>query len=57
MQEGDTLREISHKYLEKNTANKPYILEFEQDIKKHNPELQNGFIYPGQKLNIQYWVK
>lgn len=58
VQDGDTLRSISEHYLEKNTANRQYILEFEHNIKDLNPELkQSDFLYPGQKINIQYWVK
>lgn len=59
VQAGDTLRDISEKFLPLNTGGRRYILEFEQGIVELNPELQQdrGTIYPGQKIRINYWVK
>lgn len=59
VQVGDTLRDISEKFLPLNTGGRRYILEFEQGIVELNPELQQdrGTIYPGQKIRINYWVK
>ena len=58
VQAGDTLRDISEKFLPLNTGGRRYILEFEQGIVELNPELQQdrGKIYPGQKIRINYWV-
>lgn len=59
VQAGDTLRDISEKFLPLNTGGRRYILEFEEGIVELNPELQKdrGSIYPGQKIRINYWVK
>lgn len=59
VQAGDTLRDISEKFLPLNTGGRRYILEFEEGIVELNPELQRdrGSIYPGQKIRINYWVK
>lgn len=59
VREGDTLRDISERYLEMNTGGRRYILEFEQGIVELNPELQKdrGNIRPGQRIKINYWVK
>ena len=59
VQAGDTLRDISEKFLPLNTGGRRYILEFEEGIVELNPELQQdrGTIYPGQKIRINYWVK
>lgn len=58
VKEGDTLRDISEKYLQLNTGGRRYILEFEQGIRELNPELwDNVTIYPGQVIRINYWVK
>lgn len=55
---GDTLRYISEAYLEKETANKRYILRFEHDIKMLNPQLQDSVdIHPGDEIKIQYFTK
>lgn len=58
VQAGDTLRDISEKFLPLNTGGRRYILEFEEGIVELNPELQQdrGTIYPGQKIRINYWV-
>ena len=58
VREGDTLREISERFLPLNTGGRRYILEFEEGIVELNPELQQdrGKIYPGQKIRINYWV-
>lgn len=55
---GDVLRDISETYLEKNTYGRRYILEFEEGIHELNPWIreQNGVIYPGQIIRINYWV-
>ena len=58
VREGDTLRDISERFLPLNTGGSRYILEFEEGIVELNPELQQdrGKIYPGQKIRINYWV-
>lgn len=59
VKKGDTLRGISEMFLPLNTGGRRYILEFEEDIVKLNPELweDRGSIYPGQEIRINYWVK
>ena len=59
VKDGDTLRDISERFLPLNTGGRRYILEFEEGIVELNPELQQdrGKIYPGQKIRINYWVK
>ena len=59
VREGDTLREISERFLPLNTGGRRYILEFEEGIVQLNPELweNRGSIYPGQEIRINYWVK
>lgn len=59
VREGDTLRDISERFLPLNTGGRRYILEFEQGIVELNPELweNRGNIKPGQQIKINYWVK
>lgn len=59
VKEGDTLRDISERFLPLNTGGRRYILEFEQGIVELNPALwdNRGLIYPGQELRINYWIK
>ena len=59
VQNGDTLRGISERYLEKNTGGRRYILEFESGIKELNPWLaeDNATLHPGDNIRINYWVK
>ena len=59
VREGDTLREISERFLPLNTGGRRYILEFEEGIVQRNPELweNRGDIRPGQQIKINYWVK
>lgn len=59
VREGDTLREISERFLPLNTGGRRYILEFEEGIVQLNPELHGnrGNIYPGQQIKINYWIK
>ena len=59
VQAGDTLRDISEKFLPLNTGGRRYILEFEEGIVELNPELHGnrGNIYPGQRIKVNYWVK
>lgn len=59
VKDGDTLRDISERFLPLNTGGRRYILEFEEGIVELNPELweNRGSIYPGQKIRISYWVK
>lgn len=58
---GDTLWDISERYLAKNTGTVRYILEYKQGIYENNPWLaeRKGMIYPGDKLTLTYcgWVK
>lgn len=59
VREGDTLRDISERFLPLNTGGRRYILEFEQGIVELNPPLweNRGNIRPGQQIRINYWVK
>ena len=59
VKDGDTLREISERFLPLNTGGRRYILEFEEGIVQLNPELHGnrGNIYPGQQIKINYWIK
>ena len=59
VKQGDTLRDISERFLPLNTGGRRYILEFEEGIVELNPELweDRGTIYPGQKIKINYWVR
>ena len=59
VREGDTLRDISERFLPLNTGGRRYILEFEEGIVELNPELpgNRGNIYPGQEIRINYWIK
>lgn len=59
VREGDTLRDISERFLPLNTGGRRYILEFEQGIVELNPALwdNRGLIYPRQELRINYWIK
>lgn len=55
---GDTLRDISENFLPLNTADRVYILEFENRIIENNQELQaDRTIYPGQRIKIEYKVR
>ena len=56
---GDTIWSISEKFLPKNTAERKYILQFQDEIIAANPEVKaNGYnIQPGDKLVINYRVK
>ena len=58
VREGDTLRDISERFLPLNTGGRRYIREFEEGIVELTPELweNRGSIYPGQKIRINYWV-
>ena len=59
VKDGDTLRDISERFLPLNTGGRRYILEFEEGIVELNPELweNRGSIYPGQEIRVNYWVK
>lgn len=59
VKDGDTLRDISERFLPLNTGGRRYILEFEEGIVQLNPELweNRGDIRPGQQIKINYWVK
>ena len=59
VQPGDTLWSISETYLAKNTGTRRYILEYKSGIEELNPWLleRHGMIYPGDRLDITYWVK
>ena len=59
VRQGDTLRDISEEYLEKNTGGRRYILEFESGIRELNPWLaeDGAVIHPGDELRINYWIK
>ena len=56
---GDTLWDICEEYTRKNTGTRRYILEYKSGIEEMNPWLleRHGMIYPGDRLNITYWVK
>ena len=59
VKDGDTLRDISERFLPLNTGGRRYILEFEEGIVQLNPELHGnrGNIYPGQQIKINCWIK
>lgn len=59
VQNGDTLWGIVEEYCAKNTGTRRYILEYKSGIEELNPWLleRRGMIYPGDRLNITYWVK
>ena len=56
---GDTLWGIAEEYCAKNTGTRRYILEYKSGVEENNPWLldRHGMIYPGDRLNITYWVK
>lgn len=56
---GDTLWNISERYLAKNTGTVRYILEYKAGMEELNPWLmeRKGEIYPGDKITLTYWVK
>ena len=56
---GDTIWGIAEKYVKKNTGTRRYILEYKEGMYENNPWLveRDGVIYPGDKLNMTYWVK
>ena len=56
---GDTIWGIAERYVAKNTGTRRYILEYKSGIEENNPWLleRHGMIYPGDKLNMTYWVK
>lgn len=56
---GDTIWGIAEEYIAKNTGTKRYILEYKEGMYENNPWLVErvGMIYPGDKLNMTYWVK
>lgn len=56
---GDTIWGIAEEYVAKNTGTKRYILEYKEGMYENNPWLveRAGMIYPGDKLNMTYWVK
>ena len=56
VKEGDTLRDISQRYLARNTGSSSYILAFEQGIRENNPWLEerHGQLLPGDRLIICY---
>ena len=56
---GDTIWGIAERYVAKNTGTRRYILEYKSGMEELNPWLveRKGEIYPGDKLNMTYWVK
>ena len=56
---GDTLWNIAEEFCAKNTATCRYILEYKEGMYENNPWLveRKGMIYPGDKLNMTYWVE
>lgn len=56
---GDTLWDIAETYCAKNTGTRRYILEYKAGMEEMNPWLveRHGFIYPGDRLTLTYWVK
>lgn len=56
---GDTIWGIAERYVAKNTGTRRYILEYKEGMYENNPWLveRAGMIYPGDKLNMTYWVK
>ena len=60
--EGDTLWDISRKYMDKNTYGPRDIREFKEGIIELNydsvfADRKDGEIYPGDTLKINYWVR
>lgn len=61
-QPGDTLWSISWKYMEKNTYGPREFHEFQEGIVELNYDKvfvnrEDGEIYPGDTLEIHYWVR
>lgn len=61
VQQGDTLWDISAKYIDKNTYGPRDIREFYSSIIESNYETifanrKTVIIYPGDSLKINYWV-
>ncbi len=58
VQEGDTLWDISERYMQKNTGGRRYILEFQSGIEELNPWLveRHKQLKAGDKLRINYFV-
>ncbi len=56
---GDTIWGIAEEFCAKNTGTKRYILEYKSGIEELNPWLleRKGTIYPGDEINVTYWVK
>lgn len=56
---GDTIWGIAEEFCAKNTGTKRYILEYKEGMYENNPWLveRAGMLYPGDKLNMTYWVK
>lgn len=56
---GDTIWGIAEEYVKKNTGTRRYLLEYKEGMYENNPWLveRDGVIYPGDKLNMTYWVK
>ena len=56
---GDTLWGIAEEYVAKNTGTRRYILEYKSGMEELNPWLldRKGEIYPGDEINVAYWVK
>ena len=59
VRDGDTLRDISRRYLARNTGSTSYILAFEHGIRERNPWLaeRHGLLLPGDRLVICYEVQ
>ena len=59
VQPGDTVWSIGQAHLKLNTGGRRYLPEFIQGIEELNPWVrEQGYtIHPGDKLQINYWVK
>lgn len=58
VREGDAFWTLTEKYRGKDVRD-PYILEYMDEIKKLNPEIEanHGRIHPGQEIRFEYEVR
>ena len=56
VKQGDTLMEICAEYRKRDFRN-PYILEYMEEIRKLNPQVDKKYLQVGDELKIQYKEK